>query len=252
VDFVDAVKKSKHPGDDCIRYLLVWMAAVDGDVHEDEQEWLAENLNNRSGSIPVDQLVRAVQEGDVSYEIAALSALRRALDEQGRELILELAIGVARADGRVMHSEVHALRLISDALQISPSRFASLYRSETNTDPPELADLSDPAFWERAERVAREREAAGSNGSTPENQGGRPNSPKTEELDARTREALATLGLDASANSIEIKDAYRRLAAVHHPDRFSSLGDSATVAATKTFQRIKAAYDHLATARARA
>lgn len=242
MDFVEAVKQSKHPGDDCIRYLLVWMAAVDGDVHEDEQEWLAENLNNRDGSIPVEHLVRAVQKGDVSYEIAALSALRRALDEKGRELILELAIGVAMADGRVMHSEVHALRLISDALQISPSRFASLYRSETNTDPPELADLSDPAFWERAERVAQERDAAG----------GRRGQSKMEDPDARTREALATLGLGAHASSIEIKEAYRRLAAVHHPDRFASLGDSAAVAATKTFQRIKAAYDHLTTDGARA
>lgn len=45
-----------------------------------------------------------------------------------------------------------------------------------------------------------------------------------------------TLGIDSSATPDEIKEAYRRLAKKHHPDKG---GD------TETFQRIKAAYEAL-------
>lgn len=250
MNFIDALKASDSPLDDCIRYLMVWIAAVDGDVHDDELEWLEENLDERQEAIPVQTLIRAIAERNVAYEVVALTAVKQALDSEKRALVLELGIGIAMADGRMMHSELHALRFIADGLSISPARFDEIYFEETNTRTPELADLSDPGFWEEAERRAKERSAsdgAGSGGNR-----GQQSSNASSAKDQKTREALAVLGLVEGASQSEIRDAYRRLASVHHPDRFTSLGDSATAAATKTFQRIKGAYDHLSHAESRA
>ena len=46
-------------------------------------------------------------------------------------------------------------------------------------------------------------------------------------------EALATLGLTGEASAEDIREAYRHLAQIHHPDRFQKLGAEALAAATK-------------------
>jgi DnaJ like chaperone protein len=53
------------------------------------------------------------------------------------------------------------------------------------------------------------------------------------------------LGLEHGASIEEVKRAYRRLAQVHHPDKFAALGKEAVAAATSTFQRIQDAYQYL-------
>lgn len=44
INFIDALKASDNPLDDCVRYLMVWIVAVDGDVHDDELERLEGSL----------------------------------------------------------------------------------------------------------------------------------------------------------------------------------------------------------------
>ena len=56
---------------------------------------------------------------------------------------------------------------------------------------------------------------------------------------------MSILGVRKGASMYEIKKAYRRLAQIHHPDKFSTLGDEAKEAAKINFQRIKDAYDYL-------
>lgn len=246
MNFIDSLKQSKNPRDECVRYALLWIAAVDAEVHEKEQAYVVENLGERPHELPIERIVEAVNLRNPAVDSFAFEVLRKLLTKEDRALVLELAVGVARADGRVAHSEVHALRFAADALEVSPREFAQIYRKESNAELPEPADLSDPTFWEQAERATRER--AGQQGQESySSYGGNWNwtPPQQKSTDAKTRDAFATLGLTDSATADDIKDAYRRLAAVHHPDRFSPLGRSATDTATKTFQRIKAAYDHL-------
>ena len=57
------------------------------------------------------------------------------------------------------------------------------------------------------------------------------------------------LGLDETATPTDIRAAYRRLATVHHPDRFSTMGPEAVAAASESFRRLTVAYERL-TARA--
>src|SRR6516165_9313164 len=67
----------------------------------------------------------------------------------------------------------------------------------------------------------------------------------TTSLDLDRLKALASLGLDENASLQDIKNAYRRLSHVHHPDRFMSSGPEAVAAATESFKRIQIAYDFL-------
>ncbi|MGM0614398.1 MAG: DnaJ domain-containing protein [Pseudomonadota bacterium] len=61
----------------------------------------------------------------------------------------------------------------------------------------------------------------------------------------RTARALAVLGLGPGASRSEIRRAYRKMAQLHHPDRFFSQSDQQIALASARFQRIKNAYDYL-------
>ena len=61
----------------------------------------------------------------------------------------------------------------------------------------------------------------------------------------RTTRALAVLGLTPGATRIEVRHAYRRMAQLHHPDRFYSESEQQVALASARFQRIKNAYDYL-------
>ncbi|MGM0522008.1 MAG: J domain-containing protein [Pseudomonadota bacterium] len=61
----------------------------------------------------------------------------------------------------------------------------------------------------------------------------------------RTSRALAVLGLTQGANRSDIRRAYRRMAQLHHPDRFFSESEQQVALASARFQRIKNAYDYL-------
>ena len=68
----------------------------------------------------------------------------------------------------------------------------------------------------------------------------RPSSPPD-----RTTRALSVLGLTPGATRIEVRHAYRRMAQLHHPDRFYSESEHQVALASARFQRIKNAYDYL-------
>ncbi|MDQ7732594.1 J domain-containing protein [Halomonas sp. SpR1] len=61
----------------------------------------------------------------------------------------------------------------------------------------------------------------------------------------RTARALSVLGLTPGATRIEVRHAYRRMAQLHHPDRFYSESEQQVALASARFQRIKNAYDYL-------
>ena len=68
----------------------------------------------------------------------------------------------------------------------------------------------------------------------------RPSSPPD-----RTDRALSILGLHPGASRIEVRHAYRRMAQLHHPDRYYTESEHQIALASARFQRIKNAYDYL-------
>lgn len=62
-------------------------------------------------------------------------------------------------------------------------------------------------------------------------------------------EDYARLGIEPGVGDDELKRAFRKLAAKHHPDRVTHLGPDAVAMAGKRFAEIKAAYDRIRAAR---
>lgn len=61
----------------------------------------------------------------------------------------------------------------------------------------------------------------------------------------RTTRALAVLELSPGVTQAEVRRAYRRMAQLHHPDRFYTQSEHQIALASARFQRIKSAYDYL-------
>lgn len=176
-------------------------------------------------------------------------------------------IEVARADGEVTQPEIRAVKeffedhlqfvnddlevvrvALKDAIAAGPQDLEALVKSARALVKPAERLLTVNALYEvaladgeltRAENDALKRVVNHFNLSE-------------EQLREITRsqlgsgaQAYASLGLAPEASDDEIKGAFRRLAAEHHPDRFASQGPKAAEAAAEKFRKIKDAYDDL-------
>ena len=58
-----------------------------------------------------------------------------------------------------------------------------------------------------------------------------------------TSDAYKALGIDKSAADPEVKKAYRKMAVLHHPDKYAQMGEEHQKAAKEKFQKIQEAYE---------
>ena len=152
---------------------------------------------------------------------------------------MEMAIGISIADGLLLPSENHILRFLADLLGVNRSGLNETFVNMTGREIPTPSDVSSARYWQDRER-AREDSSQQSKGSDSTN-----NHHEQPRHSSKAIAAYATLGLEPGASKEEIKQSYRRLAQIHHPDRFSSLGEESVAAASQTFVRIREAYDYL-------
>lgn len=153
------------------------------------------------------------------------------LPNELKELCLQMAILAALADRRLVTTENHVLRFLADVLGLFENGLDRIFKEMTGHDFPTPGDASKRTWWNERTR------------SNSQNDSHKTSSRPQGELERL--KCLAILGLHESASLAEIQMAYRRLASVHHPDRFSQLGEAAVQAATISFKRINAAYQHL-------
>jgi len=225
------LRKSENPIGICVVVLLSWIAASDGRISEEEEQSLQEIARAGGNHSDLTLAIEAAKRGHVR-ELKLVCEIGRKLVAEQRGLFLEMAVGVAIADGYLTISENHILRFLADLLGFSPSQFEALFQRMANRPFPLPGDPSTVEWW-------NQRESAGTGERTHRRSGFRSSGEMTE------AEALAVLGLESSATLEQIKAAYRRMAKAHHPDKFASLGPEAVKAATITFTRIKKAYDLL-------
>ena len=57
------------------------------------------------------------------------------------------------------------------------------------------------------------------------------------------------LGIPATATDAEVKEAYRKMALRHHPDRVAALGEDVRKAAERKFQEVNEAKERIYQAR---
>ena len=238
--FPEALLSSNNKPQLCIATLLTWIASCDGKISAEESKKLAETGKSEDGFTIQDALIW-VQ--DIENLRLACDTVRQ-LQDSYRTLFLQTAIGLAVEDGYLTFSENHILRFISDLLGFLPAQLNTLFQETTGSDLPLPGDPSRIDWWEQRERARSQDRSARSSGQAAGNGEGNSRAQTPNEKMTRAR-ALAILGLEEGVSENEIRENYIRLAKVHHPDRFASLGKEAVEASTKTFQRIQSAYQTL-------
>lgn len=221
--------------------VLSWIATCDGHTSEEEMEALRSIAAAGQSESDLAPLIELGRRGEISDLQLACEILREVAPE-GRRLTLQLAIGVALEDGYLTTPESHIVRFLADLLGQSPSEVDELFREMTGHPFPSTADPSDVAWWEERESYWRRQThrrpgAPGTTGADRVCSGPAP--------DFQRLRDLSILGLDETATADDVRAAYRRMAKVHHPDRFSSLGPEAVEAANVSFRRIQQAYERL-------
>ncbi|HBJ36803.1 MAG TPA: molecular chaperone DnaJ [Planctomycetaceae bacterium] len=205
----------------CVVAILSWIASSDGDVDDDEKELLAKFLTKSESQNQV--AIEVGQRGSAEGLRLACQVITQMNAEQ-RELLVVLSMGMCLADGYLKPSESHILLFLVDLTGIGFHRLNQLFFDATGENFPDTSDVSSAVWWNKRQS---QQSSTGATHSQ------------------KTMESFAILGLNSNATIEEIKAAYLRLASIHHPDRFSSLGPEAVEAASKSFRRIKDAFDYL-------
>ena len=235
-EFERLIVRSQNELGTSVLLILGWIAASDGSVDRSEVKQLSEiSIASKHGP-SVEALLELLKKRDTSAIQLAAEIVSRHFRGEKAKLFLEMAIGMAIADRFLRPSENHILRFLADLLGVSKVELNEIFKGVTGRAIPDPGDLSSATYWRRQESAGQRSEAEGRTSSEGP---GRP-SPTS-----RAIAAYAILGLENGASQEEITKAYRRLAQIHHPDRFSSLGKESVAAATSTFQRINEAYTYL-------
>lgn len=219
--------------------ILAWISASDGSIDDQEKKDIYSIARAGSNSESVPLILSLAKDSDMHSIQLACEIVQAAFKGEKAILLMELAIGIAISDRFLLPSENHILRFLSDLLGLPHFSLDSEFRRMTGKPLPDAPDVSSHVYWQQKEQQQRKRQEERSQS----------NRQRSSESTSTPLEGVnkhyATLGLETGASIEEIKSAYKRLAKVHHPDRFESLGNEAVEVANVTFQRIQEAYDYL-------
>lgn len=233
-EFELLIIRSNNEVGTAVLLVLAWIAASDGTIDEKEAKRLSEISKASKHEHEIKPLLRLVQTRDIKSLQLACEIIARYFVGERAKLFLEMAIGMAIADGYLLPTENHILRFLADLLGINRTQLNTLFVELTDQEIPAPSDVSSSQYWKRREQTnSNSRRDSKGKGQQRSNSGG------------KIAQAYAVLGLENGATKQEIQKAYRRLAQAHHPDKFSSLGEESVAAATTTFQRINEAYEYL-------
>ena len=219
--------------------ILAWIATSDGSIDESEIQQLYKISDASNHRNEIQQLLDIAKHRDTDALQLASEIVRKHFQGKNATLFLEMAIGMSVADGYLLPTENHILRYLADLLGMNRTELNDIFIAVTGQQIPNPTDPSTAQYW-RARESKKKQSQSKSDHSHQQHQ-------KYQSNDSKIVHACAVLGLEYGASKEEIKRAYRRLAQIHHPDRFASLGEESVATATNTFKRIKEAYDYLVT-----
>ena len=225
------LKNQNHLGIS-ILLLLVWIASSDGNIDAAEANELKEIAKSTGHIDEIDLIISIAKKGEIKSLQLASEIIKLHFSTEQAKLFIQMSIGIAIADGYLRQTENHILKYISDLISISSHTLNNIFIEITGKNFPHPADLSSSSYWQSRYNYQN-------------NYNTNNNDQASQSRDPKRIKSLAILGLDETATLSEIKDAFRRLSKIHHPDRFASLGEEAVQAATLTFKRILSAYKYL-------
>lgn len=242
---------SEHPVGLCMLALLGWLAICDNRLAPEELLLLKEYASANAPDEDIEALLIIIQDGNIAELQIACQYLKEHFDDTQKQLFIRMAIGVVIEDSLVKSSEQHVLGFIADLFEIDPSQLQQMFGQITGRNLMPLGDPSDMHWWQLA---GHSEQLPGShaaeladtqNDTEPEPVERNLAFPPWDRRRLDHNEALALLGLDDNAEPQHIRQAYTRLTAAHHPERFRALGEHAVKAATLTMDRINTAYQYL-------
>lgn len=274
--------KSRNQTDTAALLLLAWVAASQGELTAAARQRLDELAASFRHGHDLQPIVDAACPQDLDAIQLAAEVLQKDCHGEQVHPFLRQAIGLAIVDDKLAPAANHVLRFLADLLGTSPQQFAQLFaeiadREFVSPDDPSRADYwharerarqqqshqddrqrsqeqsrqhsqQDSQRHSRSQRERSRREESRREQSRWHYGGRERHSSSADERPPpsdRTLRALGILGLEADASRGDIKKAYRRLAQVHHPDRFFARGERDVASASLRFQKIKKAYEYL-------
>jgi DnaJ-domain-containing protein 1 len=250
--FEELILQQQDPSGLAVLMILSWISTSDGHIDEREKQALLSIAKSGGHTQCANFILKLALQVNIPAIQLACEIIRVRFAGNEADLFMEMAIGIAIADRHLYPAENHILRLLGDLLGISKIRLNYLFSEITGKPLPDAPDVSSRQYWESKKNTNKgtTHEQSNSSGQSSENAGshssqGRSKSTARPRKANRYEEAHDTIGIPRGATKQEIKTAYRRLAKVHHPDRFHSLGKEAVEAAHTTFTRIQDAYSYL-------
>lgn len=218
--------------ENCVKLLLLWVAASDGKLEEAELEFISAQFPDRAGTITNDEFLSVIRTSDlVSIEKAI-----RMVEQESRELrlaFIDMAVAMSMVDRDIAVAENHILRFYADALHIGRANLEKRFQAIAGRPMEEPGDPSDPEWWQHRQGKSVEAEEAE---TSTEDAG------PTASGRMSISQARSVLGVSLNASHDDIEQAYERLASIFEVGRVEAMGEAAVSLANSRFKKIQQAY----------
>ncbi|NIW39185.1 MAG: DnaJ domain-containing protein, partial [candidate division Zixibacteria bacterium] len=227
--FSRQIRKSSDPVGFCLKLILLWLASAQGSISDTHFGLMEKVFNRKTSRREIRVLIKYLQQSPVESLFSACEFLRGALSPEGKRHLMHIIISVSTAYQEPTPSGQHILWFLADLLDIFPGDFEPLYEKAAGSLPSDPGNPGSSVWWQHREAGTG---AGGQNAMV---------SPGSMTPEA----ARSVLGVGSGATRSEIREAYRRLVSIHHPDLFADLGPDSVKAANAVMYRINEAYEVL-------
>ncbi|MDZ4730037.1 MAG: hypothetical protein SH820_08865 [Xanthomonadales bacterium] len=219
--------------ENCVKLLLLWVAASDGKLEEAELEFISSQFPDRAGTITNDEFLAVIRSADLESIEKAI----RMVAAESRELrlaFIDMAVAMSLVDRDIAVAENHILRFYADALHVGLGNLEKRFQAIAGRPFENPGDPSDPQWWLQRQGKSVESEENETKGQGGPSTGS--NSPMS------IAQAHSVLGVRLNANHDDIEKAYENLASIFEVGRVEAMGEAAVSLANSRFKKIQQAY----------
>ncbi len=216
--------------ENCVKLLLLWVAASDGKLEEAELEFISSQFPDRAGTITNDEFLAVIRSADIDSIEKAI----RMVAHESRELrlaFIDMAIAMSMVDRDIAVAENHILRFYADALHVGVANLEKRFQAIAGTPFTEPGDPSDAQWWEQRQSKDSPAEAEQHDGLA-----------TTVSGQMSIAQAHSVLGVGLNASRVDIDQAYEKLAGIFEVSRVEAMGEAAVSLANSRFKKIQQAY----------